>query len=140
VVGEKLPRTKSILREDHLEVGNVRYTLDEENPPSVVLEQNPPSGRLVRRERPISLTVNLSSEARVADRRYTRVRITPPISMEKGNLRVELIDRRGKRVVFDETVDPGKKVQFMVSVRGSAKLIIHWNEEIYRFRRLEYER
>lgn len=137
---KELSRTESILKENHLEVGNVRYTLDEESPPSVVLEQNPPSGRLVRRGRPISLTVNLSSEARVADRRYTMVRVTPPLSMEDGNLKVELIDRRGERVVFDETVKPGKQVRFMVSVRGTAKLIIYWNDEIYRFRRLENER
>jgi serine/threonine-protein kinase len=140
VSGEKMPETKSILRKNHLEVGNVRYTLNEQKPPSVVLDQNPSSGRLVRRDRPISLTVNLSREARVADRRYTMVRVTPPLSMEPGDLRVELIDRRGERVVFNEAVDPGEQVQFMVSIRGGAKLIIYWNDEIYRFRRLEYER
>lgn len=138
--GRAVPEAESVLRENHLEVGNVRYVLDTEEPPSVVLDQSPASGQIVRRERPVSLTVNLSKEAQVAPRRYTFVRITPPLALEPGRLRVKLIDRRGERVVYDQDVEPGREVEFLVSVRGDAQIVIYWNGEIHQFRRLEYER
>lgn len=138
--GRDVPEAESILRENHLEVGKTRYVLDNEQPPSVVLSQSPASGQIVRRDRPVSLTVNLSEEAQVAPRRYTHVRITPPLALEPGRLRVKLLDRRGERVVYDQDVEPGREVSFLVSVRGDAQLIIYWNGEIHQFRRLEYER
>lgn len=140
LTGRKVPEAESALRENHLEVGRTRYVLDAEKPPFVVLSQSPSSGQIVRRDRPVSLTVNLSKEAQVAPRRYTFVRVTPPLSLEPKKLRVKLIDRRGERVVYDQEVEPGKKVEFLVSVRGDAQLIIYWNGEIHQFRRLEYER
>ncbi|MFB6344840.1 MAG: PASTA domain-containing protein [bacterium] len=140
VKGKNLKRARGLLKEKHLKVGNLSYQLETDKPASVILEQNPPSGRIVSRDQPISLTVNLSETAEVAPRRYTFIRVTPPLSLEDGRLKVRLNDRRGSRIVYNEMVKPGKEVTFLVSVRGPAKLIIYWNGEIYRFRRLEYQR
>jgi beta-lactam-binding protein with PASTA domain len=138
--GKDVPKARKLLRENHLKVGDVRYILQQDQPPSVVLRQSPPSGRIVRRDRPVTLTVNLSASAKVAPIRYTFVQVTPPLSMTEGELKVKLIDRRGSRTVFNQTVKPGKEVKFLVSIRGDARLVIYWNGEIYRFRRLEYKR
>jgi serine/threonine-protein kinase len=138
--GKKIPEARDLLRKNHLNVGDIRYILQQDQPPSVVLRQSPPSGRIVRRERPVTLTVNLSADAEVAPVRYTFVRVTPPLSVTEGNLRVKLLDRRGSRTVYNQTVKPGQDVRFLVSIRGDARLVIYWNGEIYRFRRLEYKR
>lgn len=140
VKGEELDRAKSILERNYLKAGNIRYQLETDKPASVILEQNPPSGRIVPREESISLTVNLSETAEVAPLRYTFVRINPPLELEEGRLKVKLVDRRGARIVFNRVVEPGEETEFLVSVRGQAKLIIFWNGEIHRFRRLEYTR
>lgn len=138
--GSEVAEAKNRLRKDSLKVGEIRYVLEQEKPRSVILRQSPASGQIVRRDRPVSLTVNLSEQAKVDPKKFTFVRVTPPLSADKGRLKVTLIDRRGSRVVYQDEVSPGKQVEFMVSIRGSAKLIIYWNGEIYQFRRLEYER
>ncbi len=138
--GKKVHQARQILRENHLNLGDTRYILEKDQPPSVVLRQSPPPGRIVRRGRPVSLTVNLSAWAEVPPVRYTFVRVTPPLSLTEGRLRVNLVDRAGSRVVYNELVDPGKEIKFLVSIRGDAQLIIYWEGEIYQFRRLEYQR
>lgn len=140
LVGKSVKNAKKIIERNKLEVGEIRHILKEDKPPSVILRQSPPSGRITRRDRPISLTVNLSRESEVASRRYTFLRVTPPLSVFPGQLKIELLDRQGSRVVFNEKVNPGKKVEFMISIKGNAKLTQYWNGEIYRFQRLEYER
>lgn len=138
--GKNVPEAKSLLRESKLKAGTIHYQLQEDKPPSVVLRQSPSSGIIVQRNRPISLTVNLSETADVAPKKFTFIRLVPPVMLEAGKLKVKLVDRQGSRVVYNKTVQPGKEVMFPVSIRGTAKLIIYWNGEIYRFRRLEYER
>lgn len=136
--GLKLDRARNVLQKNHLEAGNVNYVLREDSPPSVVLQQTPPPRRLVPRGKTVSLRVNLSSQNRKQNPlRYTIVRITPPLGLEPGHMKVRMNDYRGTRVVYDREVKPGERVQFMVSVKGAAELVIYWNDELYQFRQLE---
>lgn len=140
VRNKELDQARRFLDRNHLETGDIRYQLETDKPASVILKQHPPSGRIVSRGQAVSLTVNLSETAEVAPRRYTFIRINPPLGLEKGRMKVKLVDRQGERIVFNKRVKPGREVQFMVSIRGPAKLIVFWNGEIYQFRRLEYRR
>lgn len=136
--GQKLSRARESLKKNHLEVGNVHYILQEDSPPSVVLGQSPPAHRIVPRGQSVSLRLNLSEPERQSSPvRYTVIRISPPLSMTEGRLRVKVTDYRGTRVVYDETVAPGREVSFVTSVKGTAEVIIYWNEELYRIRTLE---
>jgi beta-lactam-binding protein with PASTA domain len=138
VEGITLNEARVTLEEQFLEAGNLRYTYRADSPPSVVLDQFPPPGRLVKRGQSISLTVNLSEpEAPPNKTYYTTIRINPPLEITSKSMRVVMNDQRGARVVFDKTVKPGKQVDFLASVKGKAELMIYWDEDLYQYRTLE---
>lgn len=138
LVGLNLDKARDVLRENHLNAGNIRYTYRSDSPATVVLEQFPPEGRIVQRRQSVTLTANLDEpdepENRVV---YSYVRINPPLDVLEGHLRVVMNDRRGSRVVFDDMVQPGETVQFLASVEGKAQLFLYWNGEFYQYRTLE---
>jgi hypothetical protein len=126
------------LRDVGLEKGSVRYVYRKEAQPGVVLKQTPTPSILVRKNQPVSITVNLSESKKKPDFvRYTTVRINPPLEVFSGRLKVELVDRRGRDVVYENRVAPGEKVEFLTTVKGTGNLIIYWNDELYQFRQLK---
>jgi len=138
VKGKKLNEARAILRDEELTPGRVRHTYRTDSPPSVVLDQFPQSNRIVKRRQSVTLTVNLSEPEHKNERvRYAYIRITPPISVIPKPMRVMMSDQRGKRVVFDRKVKPGKRIQFLASVKGEARLVIYWDGKLHRIRTLE---
>lgn len=138
VEGDLLSAARQTLEDNYLEAGNIRYTYRADSPPSVVLDQFPPSGRLVNRGQSISLTVNLSEpETDSSKLSYTSIRINPPLDIVPRPMKVVMNDQRGSRVVYEQDVKPGKQVEFLASVKGKAELMIYWDGEFYRYRTLE---
>lgn len=137
VHGRSLERAKHILARNHLSLRDVEYRRAVDEPPAVVLSQSPPPNRIVPRDRSVTLTVNLEAAREVQRRRQTLVRINPPLSVRPGRMRVVRKDQRGTAEVYSDTVPPGRTVQFVTSVDGSAELTIYWNDEIVGFRHLE---
>ncbi len=136
--GKKLEKAEKLLSEAGLKKGSVRYVYRQKVKPNVVLEQTPPPSVLVRENQPVSLTVNLNESKKKPDFvRYTTIRINPPLEVSPGRLRVELVDRRGRDVIFENSVEPGEKVEFLTTVKGTGNLIIYWNDELYQFRQLK---
>lgn len=135
---QNIEEAEKKIRRAGLEKGTVRYVYQPDVDPDVVLDQTPPASIIIREQQPVSLTVNLSEPEEEPDYlRYTTIRINPPLSVSPGRLKAELVDRRGRSVVFEERVKPGQKVEFLTAVKGSASLIIYWNDDLYRFRRLD---
>ncbi len=120
-----------------LQVGQVRHIREEEMSPGVVLDQSPPPNVLVPTRQPVLLTVNLGEEERFEATRYTTLKINPPLEVVPGRLKVELTDRSGRRVIFEEEVPPGEKVEVFTGVTGSGRVAIYWNGELIRYRELE---
>lgn len=137
LVGKSLEQARRELSQSHLSLDDVEYRRDRDRPSSVVLDQSPPSGRIVPRDRTVSLTVNLERSEATRVLRHTTVRITPPLSVVPGRMRVTRQDQRGTAEVFSDTVMPGRTVEFLTSVKGSAELTIYWNDRILGFRQLE---
>lgn len=135
--GMTLDVAKRILSRGELSLNQVQYRRDPDEPSSVVLAQSPPSGRIVLRDRSVNLTVNLERARSGQQLRHTMVRITPPLSVTSGRMRVIRQDLRGTREVFGDTVPPGKPVEFLTSVKGDGELTIYWNDRVLGFRQLE---
>ncbi len=136
-IGLNEEEAREKIEEYELKVGQVRYVREENMAPGIVLNQSPSPNILVPIRQPVLLTVNLGEEERIERTRYTTLKINPPLEIIPGRLKVELTDGRGRQVIFDEQVDPGKKVEIFTGVQGSGRLAIYWNGELLRYRSLE---
>ncbi len=136
--GLSVARASEIISRRSLKSGDHRHVLETAEPPSVVLQQDPAPGLVVNSGQAVALTVNLSdTRPAVSRRKYTLVNFNPPPVVISGHLKVRLIDQRGERTVFDESVLPGEKVEFLIEYTGKSRLMFYWNEQLYRIRELE---
>ncbi|MFB6356420.1 MAG: PASTA domain-containing protein [bacterium] len=137
VEGHPLNVARKAIKQAGFTVGPIRYRRNPDSGPRQVLKQFPTPGIVVEKGRPVSLTVNIEQpEQEEKPVKYTYVQIHPPLDVVDGRLKVEMKDRRGRRLILDRVVSPGKKVETFVSIQGKARLYIYWNGEMHKIRSL----
>ncbi|MGM0381755.1 MAG: PASTA domain-containing protein [bacterium] len=128
------------IKDLNLQVGELRYIRNKNASPGAVIGQSPLPNVIVPKKQPVLLTVNLGEEEqRTRQRHYTTLKINPPLSVVSGRLKVELTDRKGRRIIFDRKVKPGKNVEVFTEVNGSGRVAIFWKGKLIRYRNLEVE-
>jgi len=138
VIDQDIEAARRLLEEQGLEVGRVRHVLDPEADPSMVLEQSPAARIVATPGEEVALTVNLDDpQPRARDERYSLFRFTPPRSLVPRKARVDLVDERGTRTVFEDDISPGQRIEFLASYSGTTRLMFYWDGELQKVREVE---
>jgi serine/threonine protein kinase len=137
VRGEPLERARSILGSLNLNVlDNVEEIKDRKIEKGKVVASDPASGQKVERNSEVKLRISSGadtpSDDPKANKRYIYdINVTLVNLEEPVNLRVEMVDTRGTRVIHEGQHDPDEQVQISASGYGPEVTIkIYYDDEL----------
>jgi serine/threonine-protein kinase len=114
LVGQSMERANTALEAMGVALGDITTIVDLSRPQGIVLDQEPPSGSLVREGSSISLvTSSWHREGEQIKRKFAAFLYQAPYGFSPKSVRIKVSDPDGDRTIYDEVDEPGAAIKLV---------------------------
>ncbi len=136
LLGIRIARAEEALKELKLELSQIETTVNEELPEGTVLEQIPPQGVIVDENTKVELIISKQARSFKEVREETVYYEVIQSGVEK-NIKIVIEDGIGERVIFENAMLGGSKIEIPVKVLGIATAKIYVDDILIKEEELE---